>query len=170
MSLIYLSLGSNIDAPKNIHAALDALEQQFGLCLISSVYESKSLGFQGKNFLNLAVTIQSHLPINELLNVFKIIEDALKRDRSAPKFSDRTMDIDILCVHDRWGDVDGIRLPRAEILENAFVLLPLAEIAPDCIHPCTGLTYSNHWKIFDKDTQALWRVNFSWRGRQISFS
>ena len=170
MSLIYLSLGSNIDAPKNIHAALDALEQQFGLCLISSVYESKSLGFQGKNFLNLAVTIQSHLPINELLNVFKIIEDALKRDRSAPKFSDRTMDIDILCVDDRWGDVDGIRLPRAEILENAFVLLPLAEIAPDYIHPCTGLPYSNHWKIFDKDTQDLWRVNFNWRGRQISIS
>ncbi|MBV33010.1 MAG: 2-amino-4-hydroxy-6-hydroxymethyldihydropteridine diphosphokinase [Porticoccaceae bacterium] len=169
MSLIYLSLGSNIDAAKNIHSALDNLEQHFGICLISSVYESKSLGFHGKNFLNLVVTIESNLPINELLNVLKKFEDLLKRDRSAPKFSNRTIDIDILCVDDLSGNFDGIHLPRAEILKNAFVLLPLAEIAPDCKHPCTGLTYSDHWQMFNMGFQSLWKVDFLWRGEQISF-
>tara|TARA_E500000178_G_scaffold349344_1_gene406117 strand:+ start:215 stop:727 length:513 start_codon:yes stop_codon:yes gene_type:complete len=169
LSLIYLSVGSNIDASRNIKSALDSLEQQFGPLLISSVYESKALGFQGKNFLNLAVALESHLPINQTLNVLKKIEDLQKRDRSAPKFSDRTMDIDMLCVDDLKGNFDGISLPRAEILENAFVLLPLAEIAPDCIHPCTGLTFSNHWQVFNKDLQSLWKVDFVWRGKQISF-
>jgi 2-amino-4-hydroxy-6-hydroxymethyldihydropteridine diphosphokinase len=64
--------------------------------------------------------------------------------------------------------MDGIQIPRDEILKNAFVLLPLAEIAPAACHPQTGLSYQQHWDAFDKVKQKLWPIEFIWRGSNIT--
>lgn len=168
MALIYLSLGSNIDRRQYICAALDALAENFGELDISSVYESESVGFEGDSFYNLVVGIRSELAVGQISRILKGIEDSNGRDRSAPKFGSRSLDIDILTLDTTVGQVDGIALPRDEVLKNAFVLLPLAELAPDSLHPVTQHSYAQHWQDYDKSKQKLWPVPFIWRGLDIT--
>lgn len=163
MALIYLSLGSNINRERHIGAALDALANHFGALEISTVYESVAVGFEGDSFYNLVVGINSDLPVGEITKVLKRIEDCNGRDRSAPKFGPRSLDIDILTVDTLAGEVDGINLPRNEVLKNAFVLQPLAELAAEMKHPLTGKTLGQHWQEFDKASQELWPVRFEWQ-------
>lgn len=168
MTAIYLSLGSNVERYKHITSALDALANLLGDLTISSVYESKSIGFDGRNFFNLVVGAQTRLGIAELSDVLKRIEDDNGRKRSGPKFSPRTLDIDILTYGDFVGVESGIELPRAEITKNAFVLLPLAEIAPQIRHPQLQKTYAELWQAYDQSSQSLWAIDFEWQGRKIS--
>lgn len=168
MALIYLSLGSNINRQRRITAALDALSESFGELLLSSVYESESVGFEGDSFYNLVVGIHSSLSVGQISKILKAIEDQNGRDRSGPRFGPRSLDIDILTVDDFAGEIDGIQLPRDEVLKNAFVLLPLAEIAAQTQHPVTGQSYSQHWQEFNKDKQNLWPVEFIWCGENIT--
>ena len=168
MALIYLSLGSNIERRLHIGAALDALAENFGELQISSVYESESVGFEGDSFYNLVVGIKSDLGVGQISRILKAIEDSNGRDRSAPKFGSRSLDIDILTRDDTVGQVDGIVLPRDEVLKNAFVLLPLAELAPQRQHPLTKHSYAQHWQDYDKSKQKLWPVPFIWRGIDIT--
>ena len=168
MALIYLSLGSNIERHRRIGSALDALAHNFGELIISSVYESESVGFTGDSFYNLVVGIHSSLTVAELLKKLKEIEDQNGRDRSAARFGSRSLDIDILAVDQLSGEVDGVKLPRDEVLKNAFVLLPLAEIAPDSKHPQTGQAYAQHWADYDKNKQRLFPIAFIWRGKNIT--
>jgi len=168
MTAIYLSLGSNVDRHKNITAALDALTALLGELQISSVYESKSVGFDGSNFFNLVVGADTALSIAELSETLKRIEDDNGRKRNGPKFSPRTLDIDILTYGEFVGVESGIELPRAEIIKNAFVLLPLAEIAPDVFHPQVQKSYRDLWLDYDKSSQSLWMINFEWNNKPIS--
>ncbi|MDP2227434.1 MAG: 2-amino-4-hydroxy-6-hydroxymethyldihydropteridine diphosphokinase [Moraxellaceae bacterium] len=162
MPRVYLSLGSNIEREKNIRAALRVLEDRFGDLLVSPVYESEAVGFEGDHFLNLVVGFDTEKPVRVLAAELRAIEEANGRDRRAPKFSARTLDIDILTWGNACGEVDGVSLPRDEILKNAFVLLPLSEIAGNDRHPETLRSYHEHWEAYDKHKQKLWRVDFSW--------
>jgi 2-amino-4-hydroxy-6-hydroxymethyldihydropteridine diphosphokinase len=168
MPLVYVSIGSNIEQEKHIVAALDALQKSFGELQLSSIYESEAVGFGGENFYNLVAGFHCDLTVGELSVALRAIESANGRLRNGPKFSSRTLDIDILTYDDAVGEVDGIVLPRDEILHNAFVLLPLAEIAPDAIHPVTGQSYRSLWQQYDHNRQKLWPIHFVWRGRNIS--
>lgn len=166
---VYLSLGSNIDAQKNIIAALDALQEDFGELKISSVFESEAVGFSGDNFYNLVVAVKTELNVGELSQHLKDIEDANGRKRCGPKFSGRTLDIDILTYGNAVGNIDGVELPRAEILTNAFVLWPLTEVVtPACQHPEVGHTYVKLWSDYDKTSQKLWPIDFIWQQQVIS--
>lgn len=164
---VYISIGSNVDRERYVTAALDALAQWFGELDISPVYESESVGFNGSPFLNLVVGIDTALSVGELSRQFKQLEADNGRRRDAPKFGARTLDLDILTYGDRVGIVDGVELPRGEILKNAFVLRPFADIAPDAVHPVTGQRYRQLWRDYCSD-QKLWPVPFTWQGRQLS--
>ncbi len=158
MARVYLSLGSNIERERYIRAGLAALRQAFGELIVSPTYESESVGFDGDNFFNLVVGMDTELAVGELQRRIKAIEDDNGRERSGPKFSSRTLDIDILTYDDCVGEVDGVMLPRDEILTNAFVLLPLADVAGDELHPQVQRTYAELWAAYDKSKQALWPV------------
>ena len=171
MAHVFLSLGSNIDRHRHICSALDALAELFGELAVSSIYESEAVGFDGDHFYNLVVGIETTLSVGELSRSLKRVEDENGRRRDCPRFSARTLDIDILTYDQSAGVIDGITLPRPEILENAFVLLPLAELAPDEAHPQASCSYSELWKRYagrEASQQKLWPVDFSWRGEQIS--
>ncbi len=168
MSKVYLGLGSNLQAHKHLHNALAALAHRFGALEISPVYESRAVGFVGNNFLNLVVAIETDLEPQMLSPLLKEIERNNGRDSSSPRFSDRTLDIDIL-TYDQWsGEIHGLNLPRAEILKHAFVLKPFADLAPDYIHPVTGRSLIEHWQDFPAVDQPLWRTYFYWSGALIS--
>ncbi|WP_041340944.1 2-amino-4-hydroxy-6-hydroxymethyldihydropteridine diphosphokinase [Marinobacter similis] len=164
---VYISIGSNVDREHYVAAALDALASWFGDLEISPVYDSEAVGFKGSPFLNLVVGVETALPVGELSRRFKQLEADNGRRRDVPKFSARTLDLDILTYGDRVGVVDGVELPRGEILKNAFVLQPLADIAPEALHPVTGQSYRELWRNYRSD-QKLWPVDFTWQGRQIS--
>jgi len=160
---VYISLGSNIDAPRHLRAGVAALREHFGELELSSVYESEAVGFAGDNFLNLVAGFDTDLPIPAVRDILHRIEDANGRLRTGPRFSARTLDLDLLLYDDVvQGPEPGPELPRDEILKNAFVLWPLAEIAPNRRHPTDGRTLAELWQVFDRDAQRLWPVPFSW--------
>lgn len=168
MPLVSLSLGSNSNPVYVLTVALDALALHFGDLQISSVFESEPVGFTGPNFLNLVVAFDTALPLQALVTALRALEDAHGRTRTGPRFSGRTLDIDILTYGELQGVHDGIALPRAEILENAYVLWPLAQLLPEHRHPVNSQTYAQLWRDYDKGRQALWPVEFLWQGLRIS--
>ena len=168
MARVYLGVGSNIERERYITAGLDALEGLFGSLDISPVYDSAAIGFEGQPFLNLVVGVSTDLTVAELAKQLRHIEYEHGRPLNATRFSARQLDIDILTYDDLVGVIDGVELPRSEILENAFVLRPLADLAPDEIHPTEGAAYKQLWGEFEQGRQPVARVSFSWRGRVIS--
>lgn len=168
MSRVALSIGSNIDAPHYILLALDALSLRYGALITSSVYESEAVGFVGGNFLNLVVLLETAEALDEMNDYLKALEQEHGRRQDQPRFSARTLDIDILCYDSLQGSHAGMQLPRAEITRNAFVLQPLAEVAGTQVHAPTGKTYAELWQAYDKSRQKLWPIDFEWHDRLIS--
>ncbi|QYJ78026.1 2-amino-4-hydroxy-6-hydroxymethyldihydropteridine diphosphokinase [Shewanella acanthi] len=161
MAVIYISLGSNIEPERYLKSGLTSLREQLGPLTLSSMYESEAVGFDGTNFLNMVVSAKTHLDIAEVIALFKQIEQNHDRLIGAKKYTPRTLDIDLL-LFDEVVCQTPVVLPRAEITTNAFVLWPLAEIAPDLIHPITCMSYGAMWRDYDKASQKLWPVAFEW--------
>lgn len=150
MSTAYISIGSNVDAEKNIRAALSALENQFGEITLSTVYKNSAVGFEGDDFLNLVVGLETTQTIPEFVDSLHAIEAAQGRSRDAKKFSSRTLDMDLLLYGNDVFESGCISIPRDEITRYAFVLLPLCELVPNYFHPVEKQTISELWTAFDK--------------------
>ncbi len=161
MTTIYISLGSNINREENTRIGVSALKRVFGELNLSSVYESEAVGFDGDAFYNMVIACEVDLPVHQTNQILRDIEDANGRDRSGPKFSSRTLDLDLLLYDDLILNEQGLKLPRDEILRNAFVLWPLAEIAPQLKHPETKASYAELWAAFDKNKESLKAIEFS---------
>lgn len=146
----YISIGSNIDKEKHIPASLLALEQCFGKLTLSSIYESEAVGFSGASFHNLVVGFESDLDVKTVAKQLRQIELDNGRTRDSQKFSARTLDLDLILYGDLIISDGRLQIPRDEIERYAFVLEPLAQIAPTDIHPVSGISYSELWQQFDK--------------------
>lgn len=162
MADVFISVGSNIARNANIRGGIQLLREQYQELIISSVYESESVGFDGDNFFNLVVGFTTDEDVYAVHGKLREIEDTFGRDRTGPRFSSRTLDLDLLLYDDLVMKADGLELPRDEITKNAFVLWPLAEIAPDIKHPALGCTFAELWQAYDKDKQSLWSIPFDW--------
>lgn len=160
---IYLSIGSNLNRDHHLRAARHALNKEFGELQLSRVYESISVGFKGDNFYNLVIGFDSQLSVAELATIIRTIEYDNGRRRTGERFGPRTLDIDILTYGNCKGLVDGITLPRDEILTNGFVLVPLADIAGQEYHPVVGQTYRAMADNFACPGSELWSVDFDWQ-------
>jgi 2-amino-4-hydroxy-6-hydroxymethyldihydropteridine diphosphokinase len=147
VSILHLNIGSNQDRRKNIRSALDQLDIFFEKIKVSSLFESPSEGFEGKDFYNVGVNVETNKNASEVLDILHKIEDSLGRNRSVPKFSSRIIDLDLV-IYDDMID-EKINVPRKDILKYAFVLAPLLELNPDGIHPEKGVSYLNLWEEFE---------------------
>lgn len=152
---VYVSLGSNVQRDRNIRLAVKEMRTAFGNLRLSPVYESASVGFDGSDFLNLVAGFETDNEVHEVVQELRVIEDRLGRDRSQPRFSPRPIDLDILTYDGLIIDEPGIQIPREEILQNAFVLKPLCDIAPDSLHPLVKQDYQALWLAMASDAPRL---------------
>ena len=163
MTRVYAGLGSNVDKDKNIPAGLNTLASHFSPLVISTVYESEPLGFDGDNFYNLVIGFDTDLSALEVVRIFKSIETSSGRLPSSQNVSSQTishtLDIDLLLFGDLIQHDDQIDVPRSDIKQYSFVICPLAEIAGDFKHPETGLSFADMWQSFDKDRHQINPVN-----------
>jgi 2-amino-4-hydroxy-6-hydroxymethyldihydropteridine diphosphokinase len=155
MSIAYLGLGSNVDARNNISSGISALRDTFGRVALSPIYQTAAFGFEGNDFINLTARVETEMSPLELKSFLNGLEDQHDRDRDAPKYSDRTLDIDILLYDDLYLLSPELNIPRGEILTAAHVLKPLADLAPDLVHPACRKTISELWNEFPSQETNL---------------
>ena len=161
MAAVYLGLGSNIDPEQNLGLGVAELRRRYGDVELSAVYRSPAVGFAGDDFLNLVARCESEDSPLSICEEIEVIHNLSGRDRSGGKWEARTLDIDLLLYNDMVVDEPPVRVPRDDILAYAFVLRPLAELAPDLVHPVTGKTMLDHWRAFDADSQPLEPVSIN---------
>jgi 2-amino-4-hydroxy-6-hydroxymethyldihydropteridine diphosphokinase len=157
---VYVGIGSNIDRENSIRGAVRELTAHYGPLTLSPVYESKAHGFEGENFYNLVAGFDSVESIEHIKEALSQIESRFGRVRQENRFSARTLDLDLLLYSDTVRHDDKMNLPHPDIQRYAFVLRPLADIAPDLRHPETGLSCAQMWRQFDKTEQQIWSVEF----------
>jgi 2-amino-4-hydroxy-6-hydroxymethyldihydropteridine diphosphokinase len=150
MPEVFLSIGSNIEPGRHIASALHDLREQFGPLRVSSTYETAAVGFTGPPFHNLVAGFGSELAPRHIALLCRAVEERHGRNRNSQKFSSRTLDVDLILYGDACLEDAGLHLPRDESTRYAFVLEPLAEIAPEHRHPVTRQTFAELWAAFDK--------------------
>ena len=161
MAIAYLSLGSNIEPERHLRAAIRALRERFGEVQLSPMYRTAAVGFDGDDFLNAAARIETDQDPLALDDWLHALEDAHARDRSGPRFSSRTLDIDLLLHDDTVLRGPGhLELPRAELETQAFVLKPMVDIAPELVHPTRGIALRELYAAL-ADKGRLQEIEFS---------
>jgi 2-amino-4-hydroxy-6-hydroxymethyldihydropteridine diphosphokinase len=156
MAEIYVGVGSNVERERHIRAGIAALEGRFAPLALSPVYRAKAVGFAGDDFFNLVVGFHTALSAEEVMRCLREIEFANGRRRGELRFAPRTLDLDLLLYDDLVGSGEDYMVPRKDILEYAFVLRPLADLAPGGIHPVQRRTYAELWAAFPgRDSEAV---------------
>ena len=152
---VLLSLGSNVEPERHLRVALEELRARFGALTVSPAYRTAAVGFDGAPFINNAVMLQSDDTLVALEAWLHALEDRHGRDRSGPRLSDRTLDVDVVFHGDAvLRDGEQVRLPRPE-LKHAFVLKPLVDIAPDFIDPLSGCSLAGLWRAHPQYAEAF---------------
>ncbi len=157
---VYLSLGSNIDAEKNLCSAIRILKKRFPALILSPMYQTEAVGFAGDDFLNCVIALETEISATELFSLLRQIEQDHGRDRKQAKFSSRTLDIDLLTWGDQIIENKDFQLPRDEITKYAFVLKPLVDIAANKIHPLYNKSYQQLWEELDLQQQPIKKIEF----------
>jgi 2-amino-4-hydroxy-6-hydroxymethyldihydropteridine diphosphokinase len=155
--IAYISIGSNVLPERHVRIGVEELARRYVNLCCSSVYRTVAVGFEGDDFLNLVVRLQTTASIDELVTELHAIEELHGRDRDTPSFGPRTLDLDLIL----YGDVvceEPMVLPREEIMEYAFVLAPLAEIAAHETHPVNGESFARLWQKFSGNSGSITRV------------
>jgi dihydropteroate synthase/2-amino-4-hydroxy-6-hydroxymethyldihydropteridine diphosphokinase len=149
-SIVYLGLGTNQgDRLNHIRAAISHFHPQLRLLHLSPLYETDPWGYEDQpDFLNLVAKVETDLSPGELLDYVKDIEDEMGRQETF-RYGPRIIDIDILFFDDLVIDHDRVHIPHPRIEGRAFVLVPLADLSEDLIHPVSGDTVSDMLKGLD---------------------
>ena len=142
MSKVYLSIGSNKgNRSVLINKAIDEIEKKVGIIISrSSIYQSKSWGFDSNDFYNLCLLIDTDITPKSLLINLKKIEKSMGREDIDGSYSDRFIDIDILFYDNITTDSEDLKIPHPKIEIRKFVLVPMLEIADDYVHPILNKT------------------------------
>ena len=162
MAVVFLGIGSNESPEKNLRLAVKELRSRYGELTLSPVYQSDAVGFDGADFLNLVARLQTEDSPLALCDEIELIHNLAGRIRGSDRWESRPLDIDLLLYNDLIIDQRPVHVPRDDVLQYSFVLRPLAEIAPDQVHPVTGKTYLEHWQAFDAASHPLEEMNVVW--------
>ena len=155
MTPVFVALGSNIDPDARLRAAARLLKRQFADSRFSRSYRNRAVGFEGDDFINAVVSFSTDLPVPALLEALRAIEAACGRGREDPKWGPRAIDLDLLLYGDEVSEGPGYSLPRRDLLRRAYMLGPLAELAPALRHPQSGQSIGTHWAAFEQREHPL---------------
>lgn len=158
MSAVYVAAGSNVEPRRHLARALAELAREFPDVRFSSWYRNRAVGFSGDDFINLVAGFDTALPVRAVLERLRAIESRCGRTRDAPPWAPRSMDLDVLLYGDLVCEEPGLKLPRPDLLRRAYMLGPLAELAPQAMHPTAHLTIGELWRRFDREAHPLERV------------
>jgi 2-amino-4-hydroxy-6-hydroxymethyldihydropteridine diphosphokinase len=158
MPQVYVAAGSNVAPAGHMAHAERELTRAFPDVRFSPWYQNPAAGFEGSDFINLVAAFSTELSVDELLVVLRGVESACGRPRDAPRWAPRTMDLDVLLYGDLVCRRSDLTLPRPDLLVRAYMLGPLADLAPDLKHPSAGETIGELWRKFDKNAHPLTRV------------
>ena len=165
MTQVLVAAGSNIEPVANLRRALDLLARQYPRLQCSRAYRNAAVGFEGEDFVNLVAGFDTDDDVQSVLARLHEAEAACGRARDAPKWAPRSMDLDILLFGDRVCDEPGLVLPRPDLARRAYMLGPMAELAPDFVHPTVGSTLRELWSAFDREAHPMQPVQLGWRAR-----
>ena len=156
MSVIaYLSGGSNVDPERHLALAARELKRAFPGARFSRCYRNRAIGFDGPDFINFAAQLTVAGSPLDLRRELQRIEADCGREPGAPRWAPRSMDLDVLLFGDQVFSLPGLVVPRPDLLKRAFMLGPLAELAPALVHPTEHLTLADLWQAFDRSAHPL---------------
>jgi 2-amino-4-hydroxy-6-hydroxymethyldihydropteridine diphosphokinase len=155
---VYVAVGSNVEPERNLALATRELRREFPDVRFSPWYRNRAVGFEGADFINLVAGFTTTLPVDEVVARLQAIESLCGRPREAPRWAPRSMDLDILLYGDTVRDEPRLKLPRPDLLKRAFMLGPLAALAPDLVHPVEKVTIAELWRRFDRAAHPLVEV------------
>jgi 2-amino-4-hydroxy-6-hydroxymethyldihydropteridine diphosphokinase len=160
---VLVAAGSNVAPVQNLRRALDVLHRHFGPLRVSGAYANAAVGFAGDDFVNLVVEFQTHLPVRAVIERLHEAEAACGRERAAPKWAPRSMDLDILLFGDTVCAESGLALPRPDLLRRPYMLGPAAEIAPEVVHPTERRTLAALWRDMQRcEVHPMRAVDLGW--------
>ncbi len=152
---VYVAAGSNVEPERYLARALELLSAAYPALRISPAYRNRAIGFEGEDFINLVVGFTTEDPVTHVRERLQAIESQCDRPPNAPKWAPRTMDLDILLYGDLVSSEPGYLLPRPDLLKRPYMLKPLADIAPDLMHPTAHKTIGELWREFDQSGHEL---------------
>jgi 2-amino-4-hydroxy-6-hydroxymethyldihydropteridine diphosphokinase len=155
---VYVAIGSNVEPERNLALATRELRREFPDVRFSPWYRNRAVGFEGADFINLVAGFTTALPVGEVVARLQAIESLCGRPREAPRWAPRSMDLDILLYGDTVCDEPRLKLPRPDLLKRAFMLGPLASLAPDLVHPVEKVPIAELWQRFDRSAHPLVEV------------
>jgi 2-amino-4-hydroxy-6-hydroxymethyldihydropteridine diphosphokinase len=155
MPEVYVAAGSNVRPRACLRRALELLGGEFPGLASSPAYRNQAAGFEGDDFINLVAVFRTERPLADVVATLKSVERALGRESGGPKWGPRTLDLDLLLYGDRVGCFEGVTLPHADLATRAWVLGPLAAIAPALRDPVTGEAMGERWRRFDRAAHPL---------------
>lgn len=161
MTRVFVAAGSNVEAEKNLRLAAEELVKTFGQIEFSPAYRNVAAGFEGDDFINFVAAFDTELTVRAVVSELQRIEGMCGRERDAPKWAPRSMDLDILLFGDMICEEPGLILPRPDLLRRAYMLGPMADIAGDVVHPLKKKTISELWGSFDRDAHPLTPIELS---------
>jgi len=155
---VYVAAGSNITPERNLERAVAELAREFPGARFSPWYRNRAVGFAGEDFINLVAGFDTVLPVPEVLARLRAIETLCGRPPDSPRWAPRSMDLDVLLYGDLVCEEPGLKLPRPDLLKRAYMLGPLAQLAPAVVHPTAQATIGELWRRFDQSAHPLERV------------
>jgi 2-amino-4-hydroxy-6-hydroxymethyldihydropteridine diphosphokinase len=158
---VFVAAGSNIEPEHNLRLAAKELVRSFGSVDFSPAYRNRAVGFEGADFVNYVAGFATPLPVEAVVAELQRIEGLCGRERDAPKWAPRSMDLDILLYGDLICERPSLVLPRPDLLRRPYMLGPMAELAPQIVHPVEQLSIAELWQRFDRDAHPLQQVDLS---------